>query len=330
MFQRSLLNVLLTFVLLISIQPVLAQDYIRYNRIVNRIDEDVLAGNIEKASLRFDTIYLEYDFIFSHHCFKALQISCDLKDSVKAANWLQETILRGIPLWAIQKNEITQEVFNYTNCRLVINNYENLQEQYKASINQKLAKTIDSLLAIDQKRTDKVNNGFIPLRYTWHYVRWRRNSRKQFLILEQIINKYGYPGERLIGIPEDKNDSSKLLKDALFYGPFYRESRTYIMLIHYYSRKGKNIDSLLLNEIVKGNLPAFQYGGLNDFMSRYGKADNYYNVWHFDPDTSSLSEINLRRDSLGLNSFETQQALKKIWMERRKNKTANSEIILEY
>jgi hypothetical protein len=68
-------------------------------------------------------------------------------------------------------------------------------------------------------------------------------------------------------------------------------------------------------------------------MARWGKKKygefEYYNVWHKDPDNSKDVDIDKRRKSIGLNSYEQQNRNMLVFRERRKNHTANSEIILE-
>ena len=84
---------------------------------------------------------------------------------------------------------------------------------------------------------------------------------------------------------------------------------------------------------MKGFIPPYQYAALNDFMARWGRKKygnyTYYNAWHQDPDTTHLDDINKRRDQIGLNSFEQQEKNKLLNRERRKNRTANSEIVTE-
>ena len=123
------------------------------------------------------------------------------------------------------------------------------------------------------------------------------------------------------------------IKYFKFYGPILRETNAYIMLIHYYSNPRADINSKLLENVKLGNLPPYQYGALNDFMARWGKKKygdyKYYNVWHKDPDNLNGDEIKIRRNSIGLNSYEQQNRNMLIWRERRKNDIANSEIILQ-
>ena len=313
---------------------VFAQDYIEYHRIINRIDEDVIKNEYYLAIERLDSLYENFDFIYSRHCFKALQICCVSQDSLNADKWLKKSFIQGVPIWMVRSNDLTKNVFKYSTIKTTIEQYDSLRSIYNNSINLELRNKIDSLFEIDQKYTRKVNDGFILLRHTYHGLRWLRNNKKQFKILNEIIEKYGYPGEKLIGLPKCIQDSAQYIKQFNYHGPLLRETDAYIMLIHYCSNPRKtDINNKLLENVKLGNLPPYQYGALNDFIAKWGKKKNndinYYNVWHRDPDKSNEAEIDRRRNSIGLNSYEQQKRNNSTWDERIKNKTVNSEIILE-
>lgn len=320
------------FSIIISFQ-VSCQNYFYYQKVINRIDEDVLNEDFDLATQRLDSLYENYDFIYSHHCFKALQICCKKQDSIKAEKWLKKSFIQGIPIWMIRTNEITKEVFNYPSVQKTIEDYDSLRNIYKNSINHELRNKVDSLFIIDQRFTKKVNDGFILFRHTYHGIRWLKNNRKQFEILLEITKNYGFPGEKLIGLPNEIEDSISQIDNFNFYGPFLRETKVYIMLIHYYSNPRKDINDILFENVKAGNIPPYQFGALNDFMARWGKGKygnyEYYNVWHVDPDTVNITVIEKRRNSIGLNSYDQHKRNMLIWRERRKNHTANSEIILE-
>jgi hypothetical protein len=312
---------------------VFAQDYIQYQRIINRIDEDILKKEYLSAIDRLDSLYQNFNFIYSRHCFKALQICCVLKDSIHADKWLKKSFIQGVPIWMVRNNDLTKNVFKYSTSQTTIQQYDSLRNIYNNSINRQLRNKIDSLFEIDQRYTKKVNDGFVLLRYTYHNIRWLKNNKKQFEILNEIFDQYGYPGEKLIGLSTSIEDSTQFYKHMNFYGPVLRETNTYYMLINYYSNPRADINMELLKNIKQGNLPPYQYGAINDFMARWGKKKygdfKYYNVWHQDPDKLNEAEIERRRNSIGLNSFEQQKINEMIGTENRKNKTANSEIILE-
>ena len=286
------------FLMFFSFQ-IFGQNYIEYQRIINRIDENVLNEEYFIAIERLDSLSKNFNFIFARHCFKALQICCKSGDSINANKWLEKSFIQGVPIWMIKTNDLTKNVFNYSTTQYTIEQYDSLHNIYTKSINHDLRNMIDSLFEIDQQFTTKVNNGFILFRHTYYGILWLKNNKKQFKILIDLIDKYGYPGERLIGLPKCIEDSSQSVEFLNFYGPILRETDAYIMLIHYYSNPRPDINSKLLENVKLGNLPPYQYGAINDFMVKWGKKKygdfQYYNVWHTDPDNSNETEIEKKK-----------------------------------
>ena len=308
------------------------QNYCEYQKTFNCIDNDILSNNLSLASKRLDSIYNSYEFVYAKHCIKALQICCLQNDTINSDKWLRKCFIQGVPFWIIRDNQITSKVLNYSQTNNTLKLYDSLRTVYKSSINTSISKTIDSLLVIDQKFTDKVNNGFLLFRHTIYGIRWIKNNQRQFSIIKNIIDHYGFPGEKLIGLSHLYQDSVETYKSVMFYGPSIDDYRTYIMLIHYYSNPGKDINNKLIASVRQGFLPPYQYGALNDFIARYGKKKinyGFYNVWHEDPNKQNISGINLRRQFIGLSTLEEQNRNNQINKERRKNKTNNSTIILE-
>ncbi len=136
------------------------QDYFEYQRIFNRIDEDLLKENYPAAIQRLDSVYTTYDFIYARHCIKALQICCVAKDSLRADKFLAKCFRQGIPLWIIRTNELTSRSLTYSLTSHTVKAYDSLRAAHRLSINLDLARQIDTLIEIDQSRTDKVNNAF--------------------------------------------------------------------------------------------------------------------------------------------------------------------------
>jgi hypothetical protein len=309
-----------------------AQDYFEYQRVFNRIDGDILNEKYDNAIQRLDSIYDRYEFIYAKHCIKALQICCKADDSIRADKFLEKCFRQGVPLWLIRVNDLTSKTLKYSTTRHTFRAYDSLRAVYTSSINQELARQIDSLIEIDQGLTNKVNNAFFPFRVTYHYIKWRRNNTKEFKLIHEIIKKYGFPGERLIGLSSYYEDSSKAAANMIFYGPHPVETRTFTMLLHCYSSPRENMNELLLNSARNGYMLPFHYASINDFISEYGeiKTDSlYYNAWHNAPKTTPIDQINKRRNLIGLNLFEEQENHDMIKIDRRRNRLANSEIILE-
>lgn len=302
-----------------------AQDYRFYWQTITRIDMDIENNQSSMALMRFDSIYHQYSFMFAKHCIKALQLCCKINDTLRAEKFLAKCFKQGVPLWILHSNGLTQKCFHYKNCTTTLKNYDSFYNIYEAGINKKLAVKMDSLFAIDQYYTDRVNNGFWLFRYTVYGLQWLKNNKRQFAFIKSLTDSMGFPGEQLAGLPAYYLDSSIAAKNLLFYGPDVEDYRAYIMLIHYYSRPKKDINTLLFQNVITGFISAYHYGALNDFLARWGKQKygkyEYYNVWHQDPDSTHLDSINYRRSMLGLNSFEQQEAY--ILKNRQKRKEGN-------
>lgn len=321
------------FALFLALPSLGGQNYIDYQRIFNRIDEDVLSAKYTLALQRLDSIYSTYDFIYARHCIKALQICCKANDSNRAALFLAKCFRQGVPMWVVRNHELMRRSLHYSTTKHIVTGYDSLHEAYKASINLVLARQVDSLFEIDQRRTRRVNDGFILFRYTIYYPQWRHNNRRQFETIATIMDKYGLPGERLVGLPSSIDDSSVSARNILFYGPNLFDYRAYFMLIHYYSNPRRDINDRLYRNILNGNIPVSHYAAINDFLARWGEGKygsySYYNSWQHDPDTSNISRINQLRVSMGLNTFEQQERNIILNREWRKERSIGLQIILE-
>lgn len=190
-----------------------------------------------------------------------------------------------------------------------------------------MRKTVDSLRVLDKKYTDKVNLDNNIFKLVIYNLQWRRNSRKQIKVLKPLIAKFGYPGERLIGLDNFYSDTTRVTPNKKLKLNI-EEYRCETMFIHYFSIRRKSMNSFLLPNVKSGYLEANAYGSFNDFQSRKGK-NNFYNVWHLDPNKSNLDEINKRRDAIGLEAFERQNEKFKIEFDRRGKPEFYSKINLE-
>lgn len=320
--------------IILSIFPLFlfSQNYIDYQQTINRVDNDICANQLESALLRLDSVHELYSFIYAKHCYKALQISCKLKDSSEIDKWLTKSFIQGIPFWIIREDSLLKTVFAFDNCKETLLEYDSLRKIYLDKVNVPLRKTVDSLIEIDQRLTQKVNDGFILFRFTYHAYRWLKNNKRQLEIIKQLTANFGFPGEQIIGLPMQCEDPVKFQLN-MSPGMLLQETNTYIMLIHCFSNPRPDFNELLVVEVKKGNLPANQFGAINDFMAKYGKNKygnySYYNVWHTDPFEENIRSVNVNRNKIGLMPFEEQERNQSLYYERRKNRTVYKEIILE-
>lgn len=322
----------LIFCFLISLQTI-GQDYILYHQIFNRIDEDILQNDFTLALTRLDSIYTNYDFIYATHCIKALQICSHVEDSIQADKWLEKSFKQGVPFWIIRTNELTRKSLLYSTTKNTVQNHDSLYAIYQMSINQSIANKIDSLFIIDQKCTRKVNDGFILFRNTIYGLKWVINNKKQFKIINNIIDEYGFPGEKLIGVSYNWEDSIKNVEHIAFWGPAnLGEGKAYTMLVHYFSTRHKEneLEEKLRQNLINGYIPPRQFSNICNLMFRNKKnADKRYYVVSPDVSSDTIDILNNRRHSIGLNSIEQEKRNEEIVKENRKNRKANSVIFME-
>lgn len=326
----------ISILLLLSTCTSYAQDYREYYRILYRIDDDVLAGNYNAAIARFDSVRKQYPFITAQHCLKALQICSKAEDSIRSAYWLSTALQRGMPLYIIRKHELSAKALSWSNCAYLASRRDSLYNIYRNSIDTTVAKKLDRLYTIDQRRTRRVNDGFVPLRYTIYGLQWLHNNHKQFRVINEIAEEKGYPGERLAGISARFQDSAFLYSFVRFRGGAFLDPRAYIMLVHYYSNAHRQpMDSILMQGVRSGNISPRDCAVLYEYQSLYGKnkkeQNRYYHEWtsaHIGPDEPE-NIVDARRYEIGLYSLAVQKRNDEIELQRRKDKTSRSEIMLE-
>lgn len=325
--MRPLILIPLLFLLLPG--SVMAQSYISYQQILNRVDDDLFARAPGQALIRLDSVYHGYSFIYAKHCLKALQIACEVDDSLRAGQWLSRSFVQGVPLWVIRTNELTRKALNWQSAAATLLHYDSLRTVYHAHINKALAAEIDRLLARDYRYTRRVNDGFFLLRYTIYGLQWVKNNKREFKQLAKIIRQYGYPGERLTGLPASLEDSSANARFVRNNGMDIeiQDRRAYFMLLHYFSTRRKDINDLLLPLVDNGQLPVYFYATINDYIDRAGHGTPYYT--HQSPPKQGTEAIDVRRAAIGLQTLEAQQRNRNAVMARRKMGYMNKGIILE-
>lgn len=318
-----------SIVILLLPQVVVAQNYVDYFKTINSIDSQIVQEDYSSALDQLNQVYDSYDFIYARHCFKAVQVAIIVEDTFSLERWLLKSAEQGVPLWFIKQSDLTSKAFQFMPDSFP-STYKLHESKYLLQIDNQLAEFIDSLLAIDQYYTKRVNETSLPLRYSIRNKQWKKNNAIQYAILDSLIRNVGYPGEKILGLPKDLRDSSLSFNFLMKNGPSeFRNDNALIMLIHYFSDFDPKNSDLLKQELYTGNLSPRQYGILQDFLAKQDKQNPYYNVWHHDPDDQNITEINKRRTSIGLKKYELQQAQMKDLIDRKKDNSLHLVVTLE-
>ncbi len=321
--------------LLFSCQSIKAQDYFAYQHICNRADDDIQTNNLQQAAQRYDSLYNNYKFIYGFHCFKALQVASKLQDEARISKWLTKCITQGIPLWMVRANDITNPILNYNYTQQIIQSYDSLHRIHLSNIDTVLANRMWTMILKDQRRTDKVNNGFFLFKVVY-YPRWLRNNKKELDALIKIMDTIGYPGEKLCGFRPDLVDSAIAYNLFNQRGPAcIRHTSGQTMLMHAYSNPRRDIQDKLLKNVANGNMPAYQYAIAVDFMAEYGRQKygtySHYYEWFRRKATpaDTLVAVDIRRHSIGLKTLSQAEKNGKLYNQYYRERKTSSAILPE-
>ncbi|MCX2575959.1 hypothetical protein [Pedobacter sandarakinus] len=313
----------LIFILLFFAKNAFTQEYINYARTMSEVKELILIDKFKEGVQLFDyKIFKKYDFIFAQDIFLIAQTAVNAGDIDKAFLYLNKCALQGVPLIVLTDNKIISQLNKDSRWKVFENKYEQLFSAYRSNINLSIRKTIDSLFVVDQLKTKRINRSFFSS--LLGYPSWRSTSKRHAKLIFSITKKYGYPGEKLIGINTfdgNKSDSMKMIGNNL---PRLSEHKTLAMLLHYFSGPVEGDDKLFYQNLKSGFMPAEVYASYNDFMAKFGKKkykDRFYNEWHSDPNKEKIQEINIRRQLIGLYPYETRIALSKRRLKSIQDKT---------
>lgn len=308
------------------------EDYIRYQRMLHRADVYIYQQQPASAQLVMDSVLQEYSFVYARHCVKGLQLALQLQDDPRAEAWLQRCLLQGVPLWMLRNNGITAGLWNRPFAAQVIGHADSFYSVYLSCIDTNLRKRVAKMTEKDARRTRRVNNGIVPLRYTVYALSWWRHNRRQAREIASVIRRYGYPGERLIGLPPMLEDS---LKTAAFMQKeginiVLQQREALFMLLHYFSTRRMDMNELLYPEIAKGNLPPMQYARINDYLSINTSDKRYPSYGVHDPGQGKqMDSVDQRRAAIGIYPVEWQLQLQERHKQLRKSNRIESEIIFD-
>ncbi len=300
------MKIYLLLIFTISFNIAFSQNYIDFQKNITRAEIAILDSNYNEASNIYYDLFQNYDFVFLGNCVSACQSSIALNNDSLAFYFAERAVKQGLKMNQIETEKTLKLLKTKPQWNTFSANYDSLRAIYTKSVNWELRKKINELYDRDQLWRDRHELQW------WNFLWKPLIKRRWYKELEQIveielvplINQYGYPGEKLIGVDEkymhhkSKNDS-------------YNSSKIVIILIHYYSKNRSLDDTFLLEEIKKGNLHAKQFADFHDFRASYSAKDSpakneYYCQWCYNLKFSKteIEEINKRRAEIGLGTYE--------------------------
>ncbi len=175
-------------------------DYQHYHQQVIAAETLITQEEYQQALDIYDQLIESYDFIFLKDYQVATQLAAYLGDDQKTADYLQQAIHGGWKKKSIKKNEVLADFRKSDDWKAIRKAYPELRSEYEASLNQPVRKQVNKMIVKDQKKALLALFAFSPEaqdRYAEN--KFAPHSERQLAEFIEILGKYGYPGEQLIG-----------------------------------------------------------------------------------------------------------------------------------
>lgn len=177
-----------------------SDDYTQYHREVLEAERLICNEKFHEALQVYENLFRQYDFIFLKEYQIATQLAVYLGDLDKAFQLLEKAILAGWHKKSIRKNQFLKPLFEDPKWKVLQKKYPDLRKRYESSFNSDLQKQVKKMFSKDQWKafgalftlSSEAQDRYAEKRFAPH-------SEKQLAELMRILDKYGYPGERLVG-----------------------------------------------------------------------------------------------------------------------------------
>ncbi len=197
-----LLILVYTFVIC-NIFSIISQNqpnYSNYYKGILHAEELIIKNKYSATLTTLETVFDSYDFIFLRDYKVASQLAFSVGNEEKALYYLKLGISNGWIIKSIKKNKFLKPLLKSDGWRTLKFQYDALRNSYLNQLNNGLRTEVKSMYKKDQKyalshlfkigknaKTRYLNKKFIP------------QSENQLKRLNQILDEYGYPGEKHIG-----------------------------------------------------------------------------------------------------------------------------------
>ncbi|WP_396179848.1 hypothetical protein [Flavobacterium sp.] len=283
---------------------------------------EVLNENYEKAFENYEKAFSEVEKPFVHHYYTAIQLAMLLNKLEKSKELISKGMQKGISPKMLYNDSLINGFINEKKLKnFVEQQFTKEKLVYEKSINRFLLDTIAKLSFIDNKwkvhYLDSLNNLYFKDSKSTETIYWKKYDSIVTDIVEDklipLIEKYGYPGESLIGIHGFADGY-----DKQSYGLYNGSVK--LILLHYFSYpRSCKYNNILLKEVHKGNLLPKEYASFIDFQAQWGNSKYckvlYYNEWHTTEDSTLFEQINIQREAIGLEPSKELELKKKRGLE---------------
>jgi len=295
------LKYLLFFIALVSISLALAEnenDYLAYHQAIILAEERIADEKYGQALDIYAEVFNSYDFIFLKDYRIATQLALYEGQLELAFDYLRKGIASGWEMKSINKNDLLQELRNSPEWKSIKNEYPSSRKKYEAKLDLELQKEVKKMFGKDQRKAIKALFKFSSKgqdRYA--EKKFAPHSEKQMSDLDKILEKYGYPGEKLIG-----NDiwMSTVLSHHNSISTQYNKNDT---LYH-------NLKPKLREAVKQGEMSPYEYALIDNWFIAVSTDRVEKSYGYIDGLTvEDIPHSNQLRKNIGARSIETRNRL---------------------
>lgn len=171
-----------------------------YHKEVIRCEQLISESRFKEAVDGFDSLFNQYDFVFLRDCKLATELCVFENDLELGFRFMRLGISNGWTLKSIKKNKNLKICRDDPAWQSILSEYDSLHKRYLERLNYPLKDQVHEMYKKDQK---KALGAFVrigqksKIKYAEH--KFAPHSEKQLDQLNEILDEYGYPGERFIG-----------------------------------------------------------------------------------------------------------------------------------
>lgn len=284
-----------------------AQDYYAYYEGIKKAKLSLIEDSLEVSINHYHQTFEKFDFVFARDCFNALEVSTKVGNQKMTDYFLRRSLKQGIEFNLLNQDSILTAFKKTEFWPNILSVKDSLKEIYTNNVNWEIRNEIISMFGEDQTIRDLADkNRFNIFRIRKLNKQFEEIDAKLVLRLIEITKKYGFPGEKLIGLDVESMHPKINTHDLSAGMPI-------VILIHHFSQPNKSYNSILIDEIQTGNLSNEHYATISDFQHTYGEELNGITPCYSKRFTSeeSTEKINANRREIGLISISNTYTVKR-------------------
>ena len=275
------------------------ENYLNYHSKVIECEQLIVEGNYPSAIDKFDSLFNQFDFLFLRDIKVATELSAYEKDYESGLKFVGLGMKAGWTLESINKNDNLKSLREQPEWAKTMPTYDSLHKIYLSRLNFQIKEQVREMFKKDQK---KALGAFIRIgqkaKRRYSERKFAPHSENQLEKLEQILNEYGYPGERLIG---NNWWGSVILSHHNSISVNYNSNDTIY----------DHLRPKLLNALKQGEISPYELAQIEDWriaaLNDHELTSNGF-IGKI-PDNPELDKVNENRSEIGLRSIELRNNL---------------------